>query len=386
VRQRLPVVATTDGERDSFIETHLKKLYYDLDSPTAFSSLKNITRAAVPYGIKPDEVRRWLLSQEVYSRCRPARRKFPLNFYNVRELDSVWEIDLCDFRNLSEHNSGFKYFINMIDCLSRYVWAFPIRSKAASEVADVLQRHFRDSGRTCRLLQADHGLEFAGRVQEVLKTHGVAFRTLENRNHAAMVEKANQKIKSTLWKIMVHTGRWRWVDALPKVVSSYNHTVHSVTGFRPIDVNRFNAYEIWSQNYLRRRLPPSSSPRKGRRRAPAAALRAGAHVRVSLLKTEFEKGYTPRYSQQIYKIARIVNIRPFPMYSLTDLNGERLKGLFYREELLEVPPPSADTRFRVEKILERRQRRGHQPEVLIRWEGYDEKFDSWEPASAVFNV
>ena len=74
------------------------------------------------------------------------------------------------------------------------------------------------------------------------------------------------------------------------------------------------------------------------------------------------------------------------MYTLTDLNGERLKGHFYREELLEVPPPDADSPYRVEKILSRRHRRGHRPEVLIRWEGYDEKFDTWEPASAVKDV
>lgn len=367
----------------------MKKLYYDLESPVAFSSLKNLMRAAAPLGITPDETRHWLLSQEVYTRSRPARRKFPLNFYNVLTVDDVYEIDLCDFRSLSEYNDGYNYFLNMIDCLSREIWAYPLKTKTANEVALVLQRHFKSTGRICRLMQADHGSEWKARVQVVLKTLGITFRTLENRNHAAMVERANQTIKSTLWKIMVHTGRWRWVDALPQVVSAYNRRVHSATGFRPVDVNRFNAYDIWSRNYLRRRLPLAPRRRRGPRAgraAPPPPLRPGAHVRVSLTKTEFEKGYTPRYSQQIYLIERITKMRPFLMYTLTDLNGERLKGHFYREELLEVPPPTADTLFRVEKILSRRHRRGHKPEVLIRWEGYDQHFDSWEPASAVNHV
>jgi len=376
-----------DNDRLRYVNEHLKKLYYDLDSTVSFSSIKNVTRSAAPYGIRPKEVKQWLLSQETYARHRPARRKFPLNFYNVHAIDDVWEIDICDYKSLAEFNDGFKYFVNIIDCLSRHVWAYALKSKSGKEVADTLQQHFEVTGRTCKLLQADHGREFTARVvQQLLRKHKVSFRTLENRGHAAVVEKANQRIKTTLHKFMTHQGTWKWVEALPKVVHGYNHTIHSATGFRPVDVTPFNAYDIWSENYLRKRLPPHHPLRRKRRNATLNDLHVGDHVRVSLVKTEFEKGYTARYSQQIYKISSIIRMKPFQMYTLTDLNGERLKGNFYHQELLKVLPPAPDTRFRVETVLKTRKQRGRRPEVLIRWEGYDKEFDSWEPASAITEI
>lgn len=383
VETGLEVPLEEEGEesREQYVDGHLKSLYYDLSKDSAYSSIQNLTLRAREYEITPDEVRSWLLSQDAYTRFRPARQHFSLNFYNIRALRDVFEIDLCDMQKYAEFNDCFKYFMTIIDCLSRFVWVYPLKTKTANEVATVLDQHFSAPERRCRLLQADKGNEFrAQRVQAILRKHKVTFRTLENRGKAAVVERVQQRLKAPLWKHMAHRATWRWLTPLAQIVHTYNRTMHGITKYRPIDVTEEHVFKIWSSNYLRhmRQQSAKKTPKHCRQN-----LKVGDHVRVSLVKTVMEKGYTPRWSTQLYIIRSITKFTPFPMYSLTDLQGERVKGNFYAEELLKVASPKSNTLFRVEKILQRRQRRGCQPEVLVRWSGYDKSFDSWEPESAV---
>lgn len=371
--------------RDTFVNAKLSALYYNLSSRTAFTSLKKLSHeAGRQFGITESEVREWLLKQETYTRFRPARQKFPLNFYNIKGLDDVYEMDTNDLQRYAEFNDSYKYFLLMICCLSRYVWVFPLKSKEGAEVAGVLDKHFSaPRARVCRLLQADKGTELVGaEVMRVLHRHGISFRTLENRGKAAMAERANLTIKAPLWKYLNYASTWRWLEPLQKIVENYNHSIHSSIKMRPVDVTQKDVFRLWSTNYLRRVDPArwgSRQPDGGRRRH-RQRLAIGDTVRVSLVKSKLEKGYTARWSQQIYKVVEITAFTPFPTYVLSDMNGARLKGNFYEQELLRVTPP-AD--YRVEKILQRRQRRGRLPEVLVRWEGYDKEFDSWEPESSL---
>ena len=58
----------------------------------------------------------------------------------------------------------------------------------------------------------------------------------------------------------------------------------------------------------------------------------GDKVRISLLKNTFEKGYTSNWSEQIYIIDDIKSSNVH-YYYLKDLNGIRIDGMFYEQEL-----------------------------------------------------
>jgi hypothetical protein len=60
------------------------------------------------------------------------------------------------------------------------------------------------------------------------------------------------------------------------------------------------------------------------------------------------------------------------------LAGELVEGVFYESELQKVL--QTDDVFQVESIL-RKRTRNKPKEVLVKWLGYPEKFNSWEPAS-----
>ena len=55
--------------------------------------------------------------------------------------------------------------------------------------------------------------------------------------------------------------------------------------------------------------------------------------------------------------------------------GEKLTGTFYQYEMQKVIKTD-DMQYRVEKVL-RERRRGQEKEVLVKWEGWGNKFNSW---------
>ena len=93
-------------------------------------------------------------------------------------------------------------------------------------------------------------------------------------------------------------------------------------------------------------------------------------VRISLLKNTFEKGYTSNWSEQIYIIDDIKSSNVH-YYYLKDLNGEKLDGAFYQEELLKTNIKDNDLHI-IEKIIKKVCNK-----YLIKWKGYDDSFNSY---------
>jgi len=84
-------------------------------------------------------------------------------------------------------------------------------------------------------------------------------------------------------------------------------------------------------------------------------------VRVSKYKTIFEKGYTPNWTTEVFKIVKIQHINPVT-YLLKDYRGKSIVGAFYEYELHRASYPDI---FLVEKVLHRR---GN--EVYVKWLGF----------------
>ena len=58
----------------------------------------------------------------------------------------------------------------------------------------------------------------------------------------------------------------------------------------------------------------------------------GDHVRITKKKKTFDKGYTQRWTEEVFKISKIQLTIPVT-YKITDYNGEEIQGSFYEQEL-----------------------------------------------------
>ncbi|KAJ8910226.1 hypothetical protein NQ315_015918 [Exocentrus adspersus] len=99
----------------------------------------------------------------------------------------------------------------------------------------------------------------------------------------------------------------------------------------------------------------------------AKAMRVG-DVRVSKYKGVFSRGFTPNWSNELFKIAK-ANITNPATYLLEDMEAKPILGCFYEYELQKTKYPDV---YLIEKILRRSGNR-----VYVRWLGLPDSHNSW---------
>ena len=117
-----------------------------------------------------------------------------------------------------------------------------------------------------------------------------------------------------------------------------------------------------------------------RTRTIEPGLKVNDRVRISKAKRQFKKGYLPNWSDEIFTVKSVHRTDP-PVYRLIDDHGSRIEGTFYEQELQKVVV-TKDKVYRIEKVLQQR-KRGRRTQVLIKWLGYPESFNSWVDKSSL---
>ena len=74
----------------------------------------------------------------------------------------------------------------------------------------------------------------------------------------------------------------------------------------------------------------------------------GDNVRIRNKKKTFDKGYTQRWTEEVFKISKN-QLSISVTYKITDYNGEEIQGSFYKQELQKT----AQDTFRIQKVLKR---------------------------------
>ena len=93
----------------------------------------------------------------------------------------------------------------------------------------------------------------------------------------------------------------------------------------------------------------------------------GDHIRITKKKTVFEKGFTPRWTEEVFTISKVLYTDPIT-YKIKDYNDEEIQGTFYEKELQKTYQQV----YRIEKIMRKRGDKS-----LVKWLGYPESFNSW---------
>jgi len=345
----------------------LSSVYYTPKSAASYTHAASIQKAVKSRSAK--SIQKWLQDQETYSMHRPARRRFPRRKILSSGIDDYWQTDLADLRSLSKFNNKYRYLLGCIDVFSKYAWVIPLKTKSAAEVLQAFKSILK-GGRQPNYLVSDKGGELKNAtLQRYLDQQGIRYFYTENEEiKASIIERFWRTLKGKMFRYFTHKGTKKYIDVLQDFVQSYNNTYHRSIKMAPALVTKENEEKVWQTLY--------GCCEGGKLKTP---YNVGDYVRISKYKGKFDKGYLPNWSREIFRIKIIKRTQPVT-YLIEDQNGEELQGSFYTEEL-QVLPHLPDV-FRIESILAKRSRGGKR-QLLVKWVGYPDSFNSWIDAADV---
>ena len=252
----------------------------------------------------------------------------------------------------SKYNKGVKYLLTVIDVFSKYGWIMPLKNKTGMEVASALEKIFKE--RKPEKLWVDKGLEFYNKYVNKL----VTLYSTENEEKSSVVERWNRTMKEKMFKYFTANSTRKYIDVLDDLVDRYNNTLHSSIGMTPTQASeKKNEVEVWRNLYGDYRPPKRKAPK----------FKVGDKVRITRKKQTFEKGYTPRWTEEIFTVSKIQYTDPITS-KIVDENKEEIRGTFYEQELQKT----TQEMFRIEKVLKRKGNKS-----LVKWLGYPDSFNSW---------
>ena len=355
-------------------EKFLKSLYYNVKQPTAFAREeilweniklhdRNITRM---------QLQEWLSHQDVYTTHRRVIRRFPRRRIVTKGLNDLWDSDLMDVSNLATHNNGITFIGIFIDVFSRYLYAVPMKNKSTKETLKAIKEALRQSyPNQPETIRTDAMKEYVGKeVEDYLRDHDIYHQVSRNESKANYAERIIRTMKKKIYKYLYHNKTQKYIDALPDLVAGYNSNFHSSIKQVPNTATNENESEVWAEQYM---SEPSEVPQK-----VVFKFSPGQYVRISNSKNPFSRGFGQTFSEELFRVRHRYPTSP-TTYMMEDLQNKKISGLFYEPEMVLVLGKDEDgAEYRIEKII-RRRKVNRKEQVLIKWKGYSEDFNSWKP-------
>jgi hypothetical protein len=289
---------------------------------------------------------------------KPARKKFPRRSMVMKGIDDLWQIDLVEMHKFSKSNSGFNYILTVICVFSKFAWAVPVKRKTGAAVTAAISSIFKQ-GRIPKSIHSDMGREFYNsHFSALMKSHNINHYSTYSTMKAFICERFNRTLKNLMWKQFSLQGHYKWLDMLPKLLKLYNGSFHRTVKMKPCDiVSKDIEKHLLDTVY---KIKPQNSK--------AAKFKLNDRVRISKAKAEFAKGYTPNWSNEIFKIVKVQKTRPVT-YLLHDYLDQPVLGGFYEQELQKT---KVDEVYLVEKVIKRSGNK-----LYVKFLGFDASHNAW---------
>ena len=299
------------------------------------------------------ELKKKDLAEELH---KPIRRKFKKRRVLVNGIDRIWAADLLDMQAFSKFNRGVKYLLAVING-----WLIPLKDKTGKSVASALITIFKE--RKPEKMWVDKGKEFYNKdVKELIELYST-----ENEENSSVVERWIGTMKEKMWKYFLANSTNVYINVLPDLLREYNNTRHSSIKMTPVKTSKKeNELRVWRNLYPEHLETYDVKPK----------FSVGDKVRISKKKKTFEKGYTTRWTEEIFTIMEVKRTSPVT-YRIADLNGEKIEGTLYEPALQKT----SQELFRMEKVIKRGKKKS-----LVKWKGYSDDFNSLVDNKDIVNI
>ena len=331
-------------------------------------------------------VSRGILKQQVfpylstYTQFRAAKKPKAYNPYFTRLIRKDIQSDLIfmdQTASMVKQNKGYRYILIVQDVFSRKILGRALKNKQSATILNNLRSIFLEMGPfdTDARFIIDRGTEYLNQnVKQLLNETGLTI-THPSDGHASHVERANLSLQRLLFQYMMEKGGPQiWTGYLKQAIKNMNNRYHRIIKMSPNkaelpeNANKVNeAMALYRQKAIGRKKQKKK-------------FEVGDMVRIQRSKKIFNRGFTPTFRPEVFKIKQILDHLPITMYKLKEWDGTEITGNFYQEELTLV---KGDV-FKIAKIIRRGIRNGV-PSAFVAWEGFAKKYNSWIPITDITN-
>ena len=346
------------------MEEKIKEAYRQPGHETFYSGIQNVYKywkQSEP-SLTISKVKEILSSIEGYTKHKQNKRDTK-NVTFIYYKRQVLQGDLIEIQNLASENNNFRYILNFIDCFTRFCWCEPLRDKKTKTVIDAFKKILKSAVTKPRSVFLDAGSEFTNKsFRQFCADNEIKLYISRSFGKAAFVERLNLTLKRKIYAYMTDNETYSFIDKLPDIIKSYNHSIHSaLPAISPIEAETGNAelhYKIRQMNEVK-----YLNARKHK-----ARFNVGDEVRISLSKNAFHRGFKDQFADEIFRVKKIDKKLPKPRYTLQNFNkNEEISGQFSNNELQKVKKSI----FIIEKVI-RKRKVGKKVELLVKFRGYSE--------------
>ena len=307
------------------------QIYYQPEN--LWKGRKAITRLRKATKLPLKQVKDWLAKQTLWQVHMPPPKRIDHPHFYVTKVNKMHQADLLYLPHDKVYQNTYKYTLNVIDVASRCKASRPLKTKKASEVAEMLQDIYKKGPlRYPKEFHVDNGTEFKADVLKLMKEKGVevvSATTKYHHNFTAFVERFNKTLGERLFKVQDAQELQNptkdskiWVKYLQKAVTRLNSEKTRMLGMTPAKAVKLDNVELKVKPYPEEKVLP-----------------VDGLYRYLYQPGELEGGDRRRatdkiWSRNTFRLDRIVeNLGQRVLYYLTD--GP--KRAFVREELMLIP-------------------------------------------------
>ena len=181
-------------------------------------------------------------------------------------------------------------------------------TKAVDDLLDEFKERF---GKYHNVAHFDQGKGFYNfGVRDLWTKNNIEYFSTNSERKAAIVERFNRILKTSMWKYFYSKGTHTWIDVLDDLTDNYNHSKHRTIMIKPADVNKSNKDQVWITlyGYIQGDFP-------------IPKFKVDDTVRISKYKNIFDKGYLR--SRRCFVV--ILTCTDWSMWMMSQLSANSMK-------------------------------------------------------------
>ena len=234
-----------------------ERIYFSPLNPASFTGdpkkLYQTARLKLP-SLTEKQVIKWLHQQHTYQlhKSSPNRRSVQYAQVVVPGPNHQLDIDLMYVTKIKNYNRGYNYLLVVVDVFSRKAYVAPLKVKTAT--CHLRSIHGVSLTGNCpleppKVVRTDRGKEFEGCFDRFLREHKFQHYWATGKHKANYAERFIRTLRAKLLRYLTHQYSYRYIDALPELIQSYNNTYHRSIGMTPNEVTEKTAIALRNRLY-----------------------------------------------------------------------------------------------------------------------------------------